>query len=70
MTATTRKGHVCVALPDVDMRRVCMYCGRVADEGNTGTSATSLGAGYLLARGRVHDIVTLPTLDDEEEVAG
>lgn len=67
MTATTRKGHVCKCFPDVDRRKVCAFCGREEGFGNTGTSATSLGAGHLLAHGRVHDLVTLP--DDEEEVA-
>lgn len=71
MSKATRKGHVCTSLGgDPDMRKVCYLCGRVDDEGYTGTSAASLGAGHLLARGRVHDLVTLPTLDEEEGVAG
>lgn len=71
MTATTRKGHRCVALPDIDNRRSCMYCGRVEDEGYTGLSITNMARSAPLSHGRVHDIVCLvpepvAALEDDE----
>lgn len=73
MTATTRKGHRCVALPDIDNRRACMYCGRVESEGYTGLSITNLARTSPLGHGRVHDIVVLvpepvAEMDDDEFV--
>lgn len=65
MTATTRKGHRCVALPDIDNRRSCMYCGRVEDEGYTGLSITNLARHSPLGHGRVHDIVAHNPFSDD-----
>lgn len=71
MTAPTRKGHRCVALPDIDNRRSCLYCGRVESEGYTGLSITNMARSTPLGHGRVHDIVVLvpepvAALDDDE----